>query len=108
MKKYIFWMLILSLIGLYIHNYNKSKILSYNLKYEKSAKELARLNSLNQDIIERHSTLVIAALQHAEEDLGLINSISNDYIKNISYNDRKDVFRMIDFIVPSIEALTIK
>lgn len=101
-------MLVLSLIGLYIHNYNKSKILSYNFKYEKYAAELEGLNSLNQDLISERSTLVVSALQHAEEDLGMTNSKNNDYIKNISYNDKKDVFRMIDFIVPSVEALTIK
>ena len=99
---------LLIVISIFSHYSNKHKILDYGRKLDES-RELYQAQKVdNLNLITTNSKLSSRErIQRlASQRLGMFYPINNDNVHNIRFDNKKKTFRLIDYIVPSAEALT--
>jgi len=99
---------LLIVISIFSHYNNKHKILDYGRKLDES-RELYQAQKVdNLNLITTNSKLSSRErIQRlASQRLGMFYPINNDNVHNIRFDNKKKTFRLIDYIVPSAEALT--
>ena len=99
--------LLLIVISIFSHYSNKHKILDYGRKLAESRElyQVQKVNNLN--LITTNSKLSSRErIQRlASQHLGMFYPINNDNVHNIRFDNKKNTFRILDYIVPSAEAL---
>jgi len=99
---------LLIVISIFSHYSNKHKILDYGRKLDESRElyQAQKVNNLN--LITTNSTLSSRErIQRlASQRLDMFYPINNDNVHNIRFDNKKNTFRILDYIVPSAEALT--
>ncbi len=110
MKKYFFLSLFVIFLGLFIHSYNKNRILAYNKIYAEKTELLASLTSINKDLLSKYNYFSSAEYiqKHAIEDLGMVYPTANDKIENIVFNKTHHKYINVFSIQGNLEASTIK
>lgn len=110
MKKYLLWFLLVMFLGLFVHSYNKNRILSYNKMYAEKKELLASLTSVNKDLIRKYNHYSSAEYiqKHAIEDLGMVFPSANDKIENIVFNKAHHKYINVFSVQGNLEASTIK
>ena len=99
---------ILVLVSIFCHYSNKHKIIVYGRKLDES-RELYQAHKVNNlDLITLNSKLSSRdRIQRlASQNLDMFFPTDNENVHNIKFNNKKETFRLIDYIVPSAEALT--
>ena len=94
--------------GIFFHYYNKHKIIE--ISRQKNVL-LERLNSeknvnLNLVIANNNLTSRVRIQQLASEKLGMFYPKNKSKIHTIEFNRKKNTFCLVDYIIPSAEALT--
>ncbi len=98
----------LILVSIFCHFSNKHKLIVYGRKLDESS-ELYQAHKVNNlDLITLNSKLSSRdRIQRlASDNLSMFFPADNQNVHNIKFNDKKETFRLIDYIVPSAEALT--
>jgi len=108
MNRKIFFLIIIFFGVIFSHFYNKHKIMIDSRKCDLIQKQLKSCQEQNLFLISENCKLSsrerIQAL--AISKLGMIHPIDPSNTYTIKINKNKDSFCLIDFIVPSVEALT--
>ncbi|MCK4654674.1 MAG: hypothetical protein KAU01_09525 [Candidatus Cloacimonetes bacterium] len=106
-KKLIIIILILCGI-IFVHHYNKHKILIYSRQYYELSDIYKSKKDINLNLVSINSKLGSRErIQNlAFEKLEMFYPDNDQNIHNIKMNNKKKSFCLIDYIVPSAEALT--
>ncbi|MDP8204055.1 MAG: hypothetical protein P9L95_05945 [Candidatus Tenebribacter mawsonii] len=98
----------LVLVSIFCHYSNEHKIIVYGRKLDESRELYQAYKVNNLDLITLNSKLSSRdRIQRlASVNLDMYFPADNESVHNIKYNDKKETFRLIDYIVPSAEALT--
>ena len=106
-KKAIVFILVV-FIFIFSHYYNKHKILDYARQCNKLTDVYKSNQDINLNLITVNSKLGSRERiqKLAYEELGMFYPTDNANVHNIKINSRKESFCLIDYIVPSAEALT--
>ncbi len=99
---------VLILVSIFCHYSNKHKIIVYGRQLD-DARELYQAQKVNNlDLITLNSKLSSRdRIQRlASQNLDMFFPTDNENVHNIKFNNKKETFRLIDYIVPSAEALT--
>jgi len=108
MSKKIFLLIIIFFGVIFSHFYNKHKIMISNRNFDLLQKQLKSCQEQNIFLISENCKLSsrerIQAL--AIKQLGMIHPKDPSNTYTIRINKKEDSFCLIDFIVPSVEALT--
>ena len=106
-KKFILFVLVISII-IFSHYYNKHRILNYTRQCNKLTDVYKSNQDINLNLITVNSKLGSRERiqKLAYEELGMFYPTDNANVHNIKINTRKESFCLIDYIVPSAEALT--
>ena len=99
---------VLILVSIFSHYSNKHMILDYGRKLDESREQYQAQKVDNLNLITTNSKLSSRErIQRlAYQQLGMFYPINNDNVHNIKFDNKKNTFRLIDYIVPSAEALT--
>jgi len=100
--------LLLIVFSIFSHYRNKHMILDYGRNFDES-RELYQAQKVdNLNLITTNSKLSSRErIQRlASQRLGMFYPINNDNVHNIRFDNKKNTFRILDYIVPSAEALT--
>jgi len=92
----------------FCHYSNKHKIIVYGRSLNGSQELLQAEKVINLDLVTTNNKLssMDRIQQLASENLSMFYPTNNDNVHNIKFNNKKETFRLIDYIVPSAEALT--
>lgn len=108
MKIYAILIIILLFVTIFVHYYNRYGILQNNRNNERLSKQLAKLERINKKLSAENSYLssrdYIETL--ARNKLDMFYPEDDEHVHNIGYNEDDNSFKLIDYIVPSVEALT--
>ncbi|MCK5050190.1 MAG: hypothetical protein KAS53_00525 [Candidatus Cloacimonetes bacterium] len=99
---------VLILVSIFCHYSNKHMIIVYGRELD-AARELYQAQKVNNlDLITLNSKLSSRErIQRlASQNLDMFFPTDNENVHNIKFNNKKETFRLIDYIVPSAEALT--
>ncbi|MCF7859047.1 MAG: hypothetical protein K9N07_06970 [Candidatus Cloacimonetes bacterium] len=93
---------------IFCHYSNQHKIIVYGRQLDQSREYYQAQKVKNQDLVTTYSKLSSRErIQDlASSYLGMYYDDNNENVHNIKYNNKKETFRLIDYIVPSAEALT--
>ncbi len=110
MKNYFLWLILAIFATLFIHSFNKNRILTYNKIYEEKSEFLGSLTSINKDLIKKYNYFSSAEYiqKHAIEDLGMVFPSKYDTIENIVFNKTKKRYINVFAVQGNLEAATIK
>jgi len=99
---------LLFIVSIFSHYSNKHKILSYGRKLDESRELYQSQKVDNLNLITTNSKLSSRErIQRlASQQLGMFYPANNDNVHNIRFDNKKKTFRILDYIVPSAEALT--
>jgi len=100
--------LLLIVFSIFSHYSNKHMILNYGRKLDESREQYQAQKVDNLNLITTNSKLSSRErIQRlASQRLGMFYPINNDNVHNIRFDNKKNTFRILDYIVPSAEALT--
>ncbi|MFO7896206.1 MAG: hypothetical protein R6U84_04670 [Candidatus Cloacimonadales bacterium] len=104
MKLKIFLIIIISLIAIFMNFMNKHQIMQYSSKTEMLLKVMQSKQEINQDLLSANSKLLARdrIKKLASEELGMIFADSTPLT---IARDGKSRYKLIDFLVPTAEAL---
>ena len=99
--------LLLIVFSIFSHYSNKHMILNYGRKLDESREQYQAQKVDNLNLITTNSKLSSRErIQRlASQRLGMFYPINNDNVHNIRFDNKKNTFRILDYIVPSAEAL---
>ncbi|KQC10689.1 MAG: hypothetical protein APR54_11730 [Candidatus Cloacimonas sp. SDB] len=108
MSKKIFLLIFIFFGIIFCHFYNKHKIMIDSRKCEELQEQLKSYREQNYFLITENCRLCSRERIQmiARKELGMIYPQNPDNIYTIKIDDKKNSFCLIDFIVPSVEALT--
>ncbi len=98
----------LIIVSIFCHYSNKHNMIVYGRKLD-DAKELYQAHKVNNlNLITLNSKLSSRdRIQRlASQNLDMFFPTDNESVHNIKFDNKKETFRLIDYIVPSAEALT--
>ena len=99
---------LLIFVSIFCHYSNKHNIIVYGRKLDESQRLYQAHKVNNLDLITLNSKLSSRdRIQRlASQNLDMFFPTGNENVHNIKFNNKKETFRLIDYIVPSAEALT--
>lgn len=99
---------LLIFVSIFCHYSNKHNIIVYGRKLDESKEFYQAQKVDNLNLITANSKLSSRErIQRlASQQLDMFYPINNDNVHNIRFDNKKKTFRLIDYIVPSAEALT--
>ena len=99
---------LLIIVSIFCHYSNKHKIMVYGRKLDESRElyQAQKVNSLDLIILNSKLSSRDRIQRLASQNLDMFFPIDNENVHNIKFNNKKETFRLIDYIVPSAEALT--
>ena len=100
--------ILLILVSIFSHYSNRHKIIVYGRQLDES-RELYRaqkVNNSNLIILNSKLSSRDRIQRLASQNLDMFFPTDNENVHNIKFNNKKETFRLIDYIVPSAEALT--
>lgn len=100
--------IILALVSIFCHYSNKHNIIVYERKIDETEEIYQAYKVDNLSLITLNNKLSSRErIQRlASENLNMYFPTNNENIHNIKFDNKKETFRLIDYIVPSAEALT--
>jgi len=100
--------ILLVFVSIFFHYSNKHSIIIYGRKIDESRELYQACKVDNISLITMNSKLSSRdRIQRlASDNLNMYFPEDNDNIHNIKFDNKKKTFRLIDYIVPSAEALT--
>ncbi len=106
-KRILFILIILS-GNIFAHYYNKHKILSYARQTQKLVEKYNSQKNINLNLVTQNSKLSSRERiqKLAFDELDMFYPGNNYSVHNIKINTKKETFCLIDYIIPSVEALT--
>ena len=108
MNKRIVILIVLFFAIIFVHYQNQHKILSYSRETGDLLEQYKSQKDINLDLVTANSKLGsrerIQSLAFAELDMSYPDDATS--VHNIMMNSREETFCLVDFIVPSAEALT--
>ncbi len=108
MNKKIFLLFLLILGIIYFHFVNKHQILKYNHQIENQQLQITSLKELNlYNLIENNKLSSKERIEKlAADKLDMFYPMNPETTYNISFDDKDQSVRLINYFVPSAEALT--
>jgi len=108
-KKWLI-LLLLIIVFTFCHYYNKHRIIHLTREYTKINEKYFYLKSINSQLLTTNNSLSCRTRIHklAIEELNMILPENSESVHLISFNPHKKDFCLIDYVVPSAEALTKK
>ena len=99
---------LLIFVWVFSHYSNKHKILDYGRKLDESQElyQAQKVNNLNLITINSRLSSRERIQRLASQQLGMFYHNNNDNVHNIRFDNKKNTFRILDYIIPSAEALT--
>ena len=99
---------LLIFVSIFCHYSNKHNIIVYGRKLDESRELYQAYMVNNLDLITLNSKLSSRdRIQRlASDNLNMFFPADNESVHNIKFDNKKETFRLIDYIVPSAEALT--
>ncbi|MCF7793763.1 MAG: cell division protein FtsL [Candidatus Cloacimonetes bacterium] len=108
MKIRLLILVVLILTSVFVHYQNQHKIMSYSREINEINETLKSAKDINLDLVTYNSTLGSRERiqKLAYEQLGMCYPSDATEVHNIVMNSDDETFCLVDFIVPSAEALT--
>lgn len=94
-------------VSIFSHYSNKHKILVYGRKLDESREfyQAQKVNNLNLITLNSKLSSRDRIQRLASENLDMFFPTNNENVHNIKFDNKEKTFRLIDYIVPSAEAL---
>lgn len=108
MKIRMFFLITLILVGVFVHYHNQHNILRFSRQINNIEETLKSAKDINLELVTQNSTLSSRERiqKLAIEHLGMNYPDDATEVHNIVMNTKDKTFCLVDFIVPSAEALT--
>lgn len=108
MKTRLLILVVLILVSVFVHYHNQHKILSYSRRISDINENLKSAKDINLDLVTYNSTLGSRERiqKLAYEQLGMCYPNDATDVHSIVMNSQDETFCLVDFIIPSAEALT--
>ena len=100
--------IILIVLSLFFHYYNKHKILQYRRKLSDMQESYEYIRAVNSQLITTNNQLRCRGriLHLAQEELGMSFPIESNEPHIIRFDPDRKTFCLIDYIIPSAQAIT--
>ncbi len=100
--------LIIIILSFFFHYYNKHKILQYGREFTQIQENLEHLRAINSQLkTENNKLRCRGRIQRlAIDELDMMIPTDDTNIHNIRFDPDKNYFCLIDYIIPSAEAIT--